>query len=172
MALETRTYQKENTLKIWGLIKGSIFDISNSLFLAKQLAKRDLVASYRDSYLGIFWAFITPLTTALVWVFLNSSGTIQLTDTGMPYPLYAFSGTLIWYIILDAINSPKQSTKSSIGIMSKINFPKEALIISGIYKLIINSIPKILLLLGFVLYFGVGFHWTFNLISLTLQSIS
>ncbi len=130
----------------------------SSRFLAKQLAVRDIKAQYRQSYLGILWAFITPLTTAFVWIFLNATGTIQLTDTGVPYPVYAFSGTLLWSIIKDAINAPTASTNAAKGMMSKINFPKEALIISGIYKLLFNSSVKIVLLIVFIFAFGIGFH--------------
>src|SRR5690606_24368914 len=129
-------------------------------FLARQLAERDIKAQYRQSYLGIIWAFITPLATAAVWIFLNLSGTVTITETGIPYPVYAFSGTLIWSIITEAVNSPTSSTNAARGIISKINFPKEALIISGIYKLLFNSLVKIILLVVFVFLFGIGFHWS------------
>lgn len=158
MALQTRIYQKERTLSVIRLLKASLQDIYKSRFLARQLAERDIKAQYRQSYLGVIWAFITPLATALVWIFLNGTGTIRLTDTGVPYPVYAFSGTLLWSIIKDAINSPMQSTNAAKGILSKINFPKEALIISGIYKLLFNSSIKILLLVIFVFVYGIGFH--------------
>ena len=168
MNLETRVYQKQNNTKIGKLFKESFRDIIGSRFLAKQLAVRDIKAQYRQSYLGIIWVFITPLTTAFVWIFLNATGTIQLTDTGVPYPVYAFSGTLIWSIIKDAINSPTLSTNAAKGIMSKINFPKEALILSGIYKLLFNSAVKILLLVIFVFFYGVGFHTSLLLFPLAI----
>ncbi len=156
--METKIYQKQNTVSILKLFKESVKDIVSSRFLAKQLAVRDIKAQYRQSFLGIIWAFVTPLTTAFVWIFLNGTGTVKITDTGVPYPVYAFSGTLLWSIIVDAINSPTQSTLAAKGIMSKINFPKEALIISGIYKLLFNSSVKILLLVVFVFFYGVGYH--------------
>lgn len=130
----------------------------SSRFLARQLAVRDIKAQYRQSYLGILWAFVNPITTAFVWIFLTSSGTIRLTDTGIPYPVYAFTGTLLWSIMTESINSPINSTNGARSILSKINFPKEALIISGIYKLLFNSSIKIILLLLFIPFFGVGFH--------------
>ena len=168
MNLETRTYQKQNNARIGKLFIESFQDIISSRFLAKQLAVRDIKAQYRQSYLGILWAFITPLTTAFVWVFLNATGTIQLTDTGVPYPVFAFSGTLIWSILSDAINSPTTSTNAAKGMMSKINFPKEALIVSGIYKLLFNSSVKIGLLIIFVFAFGIGFHTSLLLFPLAI----
>lgn len=158
MSLEVRTYQKENNLRIGSLLKASFKDIVASRFLARQLAVRDIKAQYRQSYLGILWVFITPLVTAFVWIFLNSSGTIKLTDTGAPYPVFAFTGTLIWSIIRESISAPTSNTKGARGIMSKINFPKEALILSGIYKLLFNTSVKAGLLILFIMVYGVGFH--------------
>ncbi|WP_179319477.1 ABC transporter permease [Winogradskyella helgolandensis] len=160
MALETRVYQKERTIKFGALLKASLADMYGSRFLARQLAERDIKAMYRQSYLGIVWAFIMPLTTAAVWIFLNSSGTIKLSDTGIPYPVYAFSGTLIWSIIVASINSPMTSTQAAKGILTKINFPKEALLLSGIYKLLFDTSIKILILVAFVLIYGVGLQWS------------
>lgn len=166
--MKTRIYTKENSLSIAQLFKDSLKDIYSSRFLARQLAERDIKAQYRQSYFGVLWAFILPLGTAFVWIFLNGTGTIKLSDTGVPYPLYAFSGTLIWSIIRSAINSPLQSTNSARGILTKINFPKEALIVSGIYKLLFDSSIKLILLVLFVFLYGVGFHWSLLLVPLVV----
>nr|WP_321223001.1 ABC transporter permease [uncultured Psychroserpens sp.] len=168
MALETRIYQKKRTIKFGALLKASLSDMYHSRFLARQLAERDIKAQYRQSYLGIVWAFIMPLATAIVWIVLNSSGTIALSDTGIPYPVYAFSGTLIWSIVVAAINSPLQSTNAARGILTKINFPKEALLVSGVYKLLFDSFIKIILLVLFVFIYGVGFHWSILLFPLAI----
>ena len=166
--MQTHIYKKERTIKIGTLLKASLRDIYKSRFLSRQLAERDIKAQYRQSYLGILWAFIMPLTTALVWIFLNSSGTVKLLDTGIPYPVYAFSGTLIWSINIASINSPIQNTMASKGILTKINFPKEALIISGIYKLLFDSFIKVILLVILIFAFGVGFHWSLLLLPIAL----
>lgn len=168
MELETRVYQKESNLRVGRLLRESLIDINKSRFLSFQLAKRDISAMYRQSFLGILWAFITPLATAIVWIFLNNSGTVRVTDTGIPYPVYAFSGTLLWSIITEAINAPIKSTTGSKSILSKINFPKEALVMSGILKLMFDSSIKVILLLIFIFAFGVGFHWSLLLFPLAI----
>jgi lipopolysaccharide transport system permease protein len=160
MPLETKIYQKENNLKIGKQLKESWKDLFGSHFLAKQLATRDVRSQYRQSYLGIVWIFITPLTSAFVWIFLSYTGTVKLSDTGVPYPVYVFSGTLIWSMISEAINSPTSNTNAARGMMTKINFPKEALVLSGVYKLLFNSSIKIGLLIVFIFLFGIGFHWS------------
>lgn len=171
MALETRIYQKDNNLTFGNLLKSSLKDIYSSRFLARQLAERDIKAQYRQSFLGLFWMFIAPLTTAFVWIILNKSGTVKLSDTGMPYPIYAFTGTLLWSIVVESINLPMVSTNASRGILSKINFPKEALVISGIYKLLFNSSLKLLVLVLFLFVYDVGFHWTLLFFPLALLGV-
>jgi lipopolysaccharide transport system permease protein len=158
--LPVKVYKRRKKANFFLLIKETLTDLYKSHFLALQFAKRDISSQYRQSYLGIIWLFLTPIASAGVWIFLNSSGTINVPDTGLPYPVYVFSGTLIWSILLEAINSPITSTNGSRNILSKINFPKEALILSGVYKLLFNSSVKILLLLVFVFVFDVRFHWS------------
>lgn len=167
MALETKIYQRGNSLNLTQILKDSLSDIYGSRFLAKQLATRDIKSQYRESLLGIFWSFVTPLSTALVWIFINSSGAVALDDTGVPYALFVFSGTLMWSTLNDAISMPMMTTRGSMGIMSKINFPKEALIVSGFYKLLFNSSFKILLLAFFFIFFSVSLSWNMLFFPLT-----
>jgi len=166
--LPVKIYKRQNKARVFSLLKETLQDLWGSHFLAWQFAKRDISSQYRQSYLGIIWLFLTPLASAAIWIFLNSSGTLAIADTGMPYPVYVFSGTLIWSMLLEAINSPTVSTNASRGILSKINFPKEALILSGIYKLLFNSSVKVVLLVVFIFVFGVGFHWSLLLFPLVL----
>ena len=170
MQLETKIYQKENNSKIGRLLKESFKDLLGSHFLAKQLATRDIKSQYRQSYLGIVWIFITPLTSAFVWIFLSYTGTVTLSDTGVPYPVYVFSGTLIWSMISESINSPTRNTGAARGLMTKINFPKEALILIGVYKLLFNSSIKIGLLIVLIFLFGIGFHWSLLLFPFAMVS--
>ncbi|WP_298903210.1 ABC transporter permease [uncultured Psychroserpens sp.] len=172
MALETKIYQKENNKSIFKLLGESLKDTYQSLFLARQLAVRDIKAQYRQSYLGILWAFITPLTTALVWIFLNSSGTIKLTDTGISYAFYAFSGALIWSILTEALKSPITSTVAAKSIMSKINFPKEALIVSGIFKMLFNTAIKVIILVVFLFVFKIELSWSLAFFPLVILGLA
>lgn len=168
MKPEIRVYQKENNLRLGRILKESLRDIYSSRFLSRQLATRDITAQYRQSLFGILWAFITPLATAMVWVVLNSSGAVQLSPTGIPYPVFVISGTLLWSIIKESIGVPMASTNAGKSIMTKINFPKEALIVAGIYKMLFNSLIKVVLIVAFVFIFGVGFHASMLLFPLAL----
>lgn len=121
-------------------------DFKTSGELARRLFIRDTKAEYRQSILGILWAFITPLMNALVWIFLSVSGAVNITTTDLPYPVFVFIGTMLWSIFSDSIFSPLTATNSAKSLISKINFPREAILRTGFYKTVFNSSIKILII--------------------------
>ncbi|MBQ0148362.1 MAG: ABC transporter permease [Flavobacteriaceae bacterium] len=118
-------------------------DLISSRDLAKRLFLRDKKAEYRQSLLGVLWAFITPCINALVWIFLTASGAVSIASDQIPYPLFVFIGTMLWSIFTESINMPLIATNGSKSLISKINFPKEAILISGFYKTIFNTLIKL-----------------------------
>ena len=134
-------------------------DLVRGRELAWRLAVRDIRAQYRQAYLGILWAFILPLANTLAWLFLSQSGIVRVADTTLPYPVYVFTGTMLWAVFMDALNAPLQQAEGAKGMLAKLNFPREALILSGIYQTIFNAAIKIVLLLIVLLILGVSPGW-------------
>ena len=128
--------------------------------LAWQLAVRDIRAQYRQAALGLLWAFILPLAHTVTWIFLSRSGIVTVSDTALPYPVYVFTGTMIWAIFMDAVNAPLQQTIAAKQMLAKINFPREALVVSGIYQTLFNGAIKIVLLLVSLMLLGIYPGWT------------
>jgi len=130
-------------------------DLVASTGLARALAVRDIRSQYRASILGYLWAFLTPLFSTAVWVFLSYAGVIKVADTDIPYPAYVFSGTMLWQIFTEALGSPLSQIITSKGMLAKLNFPREALILSGLYKVLFSALIKIAILIPTVMLFGV-----------------
>jgi lipopolysaccharide transport system permease protein len=119
------------------------------------LAKRDISSQYRQSVLGVFWIIIPIVLNAMVWVFLQSTGTINLTPTNIPYPLFALVGTTIWSILGECLNMPISTVNGNRSIITKINFEKEALLSLGFMKIGFNLLIKLGMILFFILYFQI-----------------
>jgi lipopolysaccharide transport system permease protein len=137
-----------------------LFDLASSRELAWRLTVRDLSAQYRQTFLGFFWAIILPLANTLVWIFLSRSGVVNVSDTPLPYPVYVFTGTMLWAILMDALNAPLQMVTASKIMLAKINFPREALVVAGIYQTIVNALIKVALLLIALLVMGIHPDWS------------
>lgn len=171
-ALKTTIYTPDSSLASPRKMLREMFaDLNTGRELAWRLAVRDIQAQYRQAFLGILWAFILPLANTLAWIFLNSSGIVKVSDTVLPYPVYVFSGTMLWAIFMDALNAPLQQTIAAKGMLSKLNFPREALIISGVYQTLFNASIKIVLLFGVFLFMGILPGWNLLLFPLGILSI-
>lgn len=153
--LETRVYSNSSTYSIKQILLESIKGYKSSFHLAKQLAKRDISSQYRQSVLGVFWIIIPIVLNAMVWVFLQSTGTINLTPTNIPYPLFALVGTTIWSILGECLNMPISTVNGNRSIITKINFEKEALLSLGFMKIGFNLLIKLGMILFFILYFQI-----------------
>jgi lipopolysaccharide transport system permease protein len=139
--------------------------------LAWQLAVRDIKAQYRQAALGLLWAFIIPLAHTATWLFMHGSGIVTLQPTDLPYPVYVFTGTLLWSIFMDAASAPLQQTIAAKPMLAKINFPREALVLSGIYQTLFNAMIKIVVLLAALLLMGVAPGWGLLLFPFAVLSL-
>lgn len=153
------------------MARALLADLFGSRELAWRLAVRDISAQYRQAALGILWAFILPLVNTFTWVFLSESGIVSLSETDIPYPVYVFVGTMLWQILVDAINAPLNETTAAKAMLAKLNFPREAIIMSGIYKTLFNALIKVLLVIIAISFFGIYPGWTLLWLPVALFSL-
>ncbi|QPN71164.1 hypothetical protein [Synechococcus sp. CBW1108] len=93
--------------------------------------------------LAVLWALINPLANTVVWLFLTGSKVVQVAPTPVPYPVFVFTGTLLWSTLIDALNAPLQVVSVNKALLAKINFPREALIVSGVYQTLYDAAIKL-----------------------------
>lgn len=146
------------------MLRRMFADLSASRNLARQLIVRDIRAQYRQAALGLAWAFLLPVANAATWLFLHSSGVVGIPETGMPYPAFVISGTLLWAIFMEAVNAPLLQTQMAKPMLAKINFPREALLVSGVGQTLFNGAIKILILVTAMLLLGVHPGWSIALL--------
>jgi lipopolysaccharide transport system permease protein len=130
------------------LVRGLLRDLVSPSCrdLAWRLLVRNISAQFRQSIMGVFWLFIPPVIQALVWVFLNQQQVIDLGETDIPYPLFVMAGQLIFLGFAQSLTAPIQAVNQSRSILTKINFPREALLITGFAQLLVNvMIPLIVI---------------------------
>lgn len=146
-------------------------DLAASGELAWRLAVRDISSQYRQALLGILWAFILPLANTVTWIFLSKVGIVSVANTNLPYPLYVFTGTMLWAIFMEAVNAPLQQVNAARSMLTKLNFPREALIVSGIYQTLFNACIKILLIGVVLVFMDIQPGWNLLLFPLGIVSL-
>lgn len=147
-------YSPDSGIKKPGqLVKNLIYDAKPAHELGIRLAKRNIKALYRQSLLGYFWSVIPPLATSLVWVFLNSQKVVNIDDPGVPYPLFVLIGTMLWQIFNESVQAPLKGVTSGRSMLTKINFPRESLILAGLYESAFNALIKLGLIILILLFY-------------------
>jgi len=162
-------YTPESPLRHPRLLVQSMWqDLLASRELAWRLMVRDIRAQYRQSILGILWAFLPPMAMAMVFVILNSRNLINIGETNIPYTAFAMFGTVLWQVFVDSLNGPLKIVTASKPVLAKINIPKEALILSAIGQTLFNvGIKLLILLVVFVIYdMPLGWGTPFSLLAL------
>jgi len=143
-------------------------DMWSSRTLVKRLVVRDISAQYRQTILGYVWAILPPVVTSLIWIILNKSQVVNVGPTDVPYPVFAFTGTMFWQLFMDTLNAPLSQVNANRSLISKVNFPREALLLSGIVQVMFSFGIKLIVLAGILVVYGVGVTWTAALLVLPI----
>jgi lipopolysaccharide transport system permease protein len=138
------------------LLAGMAADLLASRELAWRLFVRNVSARYRQTLLGYFWAFAPPLVSTAIFVFLRRAGVFAAADTGVPYVPFLLTGLVLWQTFVDALGSPLRMVNHSRDMLSKINFPREALILAGLAEVLFNFLVRGVLLALVLLWFRVA----------------
>jgi len=129
------------------------------------LTLRDIKVRYKQTLMGAAWVILQPLMTMLIFtlVFNRFAGL----DSGpIPYPLFAYSGLLLWTFFAGAVTSGTNSLTSNTHLVTKVYFPKmfvpAAAVGAGLVDLGVGS----LLLAALAAYYGVPLTWGLLLLPL------
>ncbi|HWS55236.1 MAG TPA: ABC transporter permease [Pyrinomonadaceae bacterium] len=119
------------------------------------LTWRDIKVRYKQTLMGALWVVIQPLATMLIAALVF--GKFARLDSGpLPYPLFAYSGLLLWTFFSSGVTSGTYSLVSNSNLVTKVFFPRAfipaAAVGAGLVDLAIASV----LLVGLAAYYGVG----------------
>tara|TARA_R110002072_G_scaffold51202_1_gene137192 strand:- start:14798 stop:15667 length:870 start_codon:yes stop_codon:yes gene_type:complete len=132
-------YQAGSPLRSPGVLVRTIArDLVASRELAWRLFVRNINARYRQTALGYFWAIFPPLATTAIWLFLTRQNVVTIESGSVPYPVFLVTGTVLWQIFADAIQIPIRVITQSKQMLAKINFPREALVITAFGESLFN----------------------------------
>jgi lipopolysaccharide transport system permease protein len=116
---------------------------------------RDISVRYKQSFLGILWAFLAPLTMMFVFVWIKEKNILPIHDTRMPYPAFVFLGQMVWLVFAHGVNVTANSLVAAGSMLKKINFPKEVLVVSAVGQTIFEFLLRLPLL--YIVFIWVDF---------------
>jgi lipopolysaccharide transport system permease protein len=121
--------------------------------LLLQMVRRDLLIRYKQSVMGFAWAIFMPLVNTILFsaVFMR----VAPIEVGMPYPLFAFSGLLVWNLFSMALKFSTTSLTSNPNLVTKVYFPREIFPFSAVIVASVDSAVGAVVLAALMAYYGI-----------------
>ena len=118
------------------------------------LALRDVSVRYKQTVLGIAWAFLQPVLPAIVFtVFFGNLA--KMPSEGIPYALFSFTGLLPWTFFSSGVSQAATSLVNSTNLFTKVYFPRVFIPLASIVTAGFDALVSSLVLVALMLYFRV-----------------
>lgn len=131
------------------------------------LAWRDILVRYKQTVIGIVWAFIRPVLTMIVFtiIFGKLAG---MPSGGVPYPVLVFAAMLPWQFFASALTESSNSLIGNAGMISKIYFPRLIIPSSTVVVCLVDFIISFIILLLLMIIYKFTPDWRMLLLPLFL----
>jgi lipopolysaccharide transport system permease protein len=115
-------------------------------------ARRDIIATYKQTILGPLWFFLAPVFTVVTFtlVFNNIAG---ISTDGIPAPIFYLAGTIMWNFFQQTFTGISTTFVSNAHIFGKVYFPRLSVPLSLILSSLVKFSIQLLLFLGFWLFY-------------------
>lgn len=101
---------------------GIFLNIVKNRKLAVYLAKNDMKNKFAGSYFGVFWAFVQPIITILLYWFVFQVGLRSGDVADVPFVLWLMAGLIPWFFFQDAVLNATNSFTEYSYLVKKVVF--------------------------------------------------
>ena len=127
-----------------------LWELPNRLELVISLARREIVARYKGSVLGIFWAVLTPVIMIGIFTFIFAGifgARFGASGSAWDYALYIFCGLLPWTMFQETVQQSASSIVVHSNLVKRVVFPLETLPVAQTLSALANQMFGTLALL-------------------------
>lgn len=121
--------------------------------LLKTNVKKEIRGKYKNSFLGVLWSFLNPLLQIIVYAVVFQ---VILKNPKENYAIFLCCGLVPWTFFSSAITRSAFTMIENGNIIKKVYFPREILPISIVTSEAVNFMISTIIILGFVIFGGLG----------------
>lgn len=121
--------------------------------LLKTNVKKEIRGKYKNSFLGVLWSFLNPLLQIIVYALVFQ---VILKNPKENYAIFLCCGLVPWTFFSSAITRSAFTMIENGNIIKKVYFPREILPISIVTSEAVNFMISTIIILGFVIFGGIG----------------
>jgi lipopolysaccharide transport system permease protein len=115
---------------------------------------RDVKVRYKQTALGIGWALLQPLASALIFA-LFFGRLAGMPSDGVPYTLFSLAALVPWTLFANGLNQAANSVVGSGGLISKVYFPRLVIPIAAVGAGLVDFALAFLVLMGAIPLYGI-----------------
>lgn len=141
--------------------------------LAWPLAKRDVMARYRGSLLGLAWAMLAPLAMVAIYALVFQgvfkarwTGAEGAAGGGIDYALRVFAGLIAFSAVSEVAARATRLMVDNANLVKRVVFPLELLAVALLLQVAVHVALQVLLLAALLLAFGDGVRTSWVLLPL------
>jgi len=122
------------------------------------LTLRDIKVRYKQTLMGAAWGNNSATRDhADPDVVFNKLAGLQ--SGQIPYPLFAYSGLLLWTFFSNAVVNSTNSLVSNTNLITKVYFPRMFIPIAAVGAGLVDLAIASIVLIGLAIYYQVPFGW-------------
>lgn len=122
------------------------------------LTWRDIIVRYKQTALGVLWAFIQPFLKLVVFSVIFGK-VAKLDSEGVPYPIFLYAGLLPWQFFSEALSRSSTSVVGSTNLITKVYFPRLIIPLSSAGACLVDFLISFAILFGLMAWYHVPFSW-------------
>ncbi|HMH44580.1 MAG TPA: ABC transporter permease [Pyrinomonadaceae bacterium] len=161
-ATETVLITIEPTRSWVSLRLGDLWQYRELLYF---LTWRDVKVRYKQTLLGAAWAILQPLLTMLIFTLLFG-WLAGIKSEGVPYPIFAYGGLLIWTFFANSVTNSGNSMVGSANLITKIYFPRMIIPAAAVGAGLVDLLLAFAVLIALMVYYHVRITWAVTMVPL------
>ncbi|MBS0219587.1 MAG: ABC transporter permease [Proteobacteria bacterium] len=130
------------------------------------LAWRDVSVRYKQTVVGIVWAFIRPFLTMVVFTVIFGHIAKVTTGTSAPYAIVVIGGLLPWTLFSSILGDASSSVVGNANLITKVYFPRLIIPLATVLVVVIDFAVSLSILAGLMIWYGVVPGWQILLMPL------
>lgn len=123
------------------------------------LAWRDVLVRYKQTVIGIAWAVLRPLLTAIVFTVVFGKLAKMPTEGAAPYAIMVFAGMLPWQFFASSLSESSNSVIANANMVSKIYFPRIIVPSSAVIVCFVDFLISFVILAGMMAWYNFWPDW-------------
>jgi lipopolysaccharide transport system permease protein len=138
-----------------GLARLELAELVEYRELIAFLIWRDIKVRYKQTTLGVLWAWLQPILTMIVFTVVFGR-LARLPSDGLPYPIFTLAALLPWQLFSSAVTGSANSLVGSGSLITKVYFPRLIVPLSAVLATLVDFAVSFVVLIALMAYYHIA----------------